>query len=275
MLKANFIRAANGIILLFSLAAVSLAPTAEVHAGTIHSALPHSITKAAASTGYTVIPGVTIPGNALAIQNVQTLSDWKICIGSCASGKVPTSYKMSQHVSSASLNGDGSGATFHESGTAFGDVMWNLTLNHATATHFVMDMYIKIDHPENVQALEIALLKRDGTYWYKGSTQCNYRSGAMRGYNVQSHAWDNLGATCVPAKANTWQRVTLQYSIVGGQTNFEGASFDSVLQPMSASLPRQPESSSSETMGVHFQLDNANTTSGYTVDVDNWTVYSW
>ncbi len=270
MLKSIVIRAASLMNLLFLLATVSPSPAAEPFS----PAIPNGIVRQAA-TSRTIVPGITVPSNAVATQNVQGISGWKICIGSCASGKVPTSYKMTQHVASASINGGSTGATFHESGTPFGDVMWNLTLNHAVATHFVMDMYIKIDHPENVQALELALLKRDGTNWYKGSTQCNYKSGLMRGYNVQKHAWENLGATCVLAKANTWQRVTVQYSIVGGQTNFEAASFDNVSQAMSASLPPQPESSTSETMGVHFQLDNANTTSGYTVSIDNWTVYSW
>lgn len=275
MLKSNVLRAASSINLLL-FATVGVAPTAKASSFTTINTIPHSVIRQAATPAVALPPGFSIPDTAVVASEVQAASSWKICIGSCASGKVPTSYKMTQHVTSASINGDGTGTTFHESGTTFGDVMWNHTLNsHSSATHFVMDMYIKVDHPENVQALEIALLKRDGSYWYKGSTQCNYRSGQMRGYNVQSHSWNNLGAACVPAKANTWQRLTLQYSIVGGHTNFEAVSFDNVTQPTTASLPPQHESTTSQSMGVHFQLDNANTTSGYTVSVDNWTVYSW
>ena len=271
MLRQQIIKAATitNLFLLFSAMAVS--PVAEASSFNL-TAVPHPIVRNAAAG---LPPGFSVPSNASVISDVQAASSWNICIGSCASGKVPTSYSMHQHVSSASMNGGSTGTTFHESGTTFGDVMWNHTLTKTTATHFVMDFYMKIDHPENVQALEVALLKRDGTEWFKGSTQCNYRSGALRGYNPQSHAWSNLGANCVKAQANTWQHVTLQYSIVGGTTNFEAANFDNVLQTMSASLPTVHESSTSETMGVHFQLDNANTTSGYTVSVDHWTVYSW
>jgi hypothetical protein len=28
-------------------------------------------------------------------------------------------------------------------------------------------------------------------------------------------------------------------------------------------------------LGIHIQLDNANTTAGYTVYVDDWSLYSW
>lgn len=269
MLRQQIIKAASitNLFLLFSTMAVS--PAAEASSFTT-TAVPQAIVRSAA-----LPPGFSVPGNASVISNVQAASSWKICIGSCASGAVPKSYSMHQNVASASLDSKTTGATFHESGTPYGDVMWNHTLTKTTATHFVMDFYMKIDHPENVQALEVALLKRDGTEWFKGSTQCNYKSGALRGYNPQSHSWNNLGATCVKAKANTWQHVTLQYSIVGGTTNFEAANFDSVLQNMSASLPTQHESTTSETMGVHFQLDNTSSTSGYTVSVDHWTVYSW
>jgi len=31
----------------------------------------------------------------------------------------------------------------------------------------------------------------------------------------------------------------------------------------------------SELLGIHIQLDNANTTVGYTLYADDWTVYSW
>jgi hypothetical protein len=69
--------------------------------------------------------------------------------------------------------------------------------------------------------------------------------------------------------------VTLQYSIANGMTNFEGVSFDGVFQPISVSLPPEPQSAASELLGVHIQLDNANTTSGYTVYVDDWSLYIW
>lgn len=230
---------------------------------------------ATTATTASLPPGVTVPVTAVVTKNVQTLSGWQICVASCANGAVPKSYKMTQHVASASQNNDGTGATLHQSGTPFGDVMWHDTIaQNSSATHFVMDMYIKVDHPENVQALEIALLKRIGSYWYKASTQCNYKTGDFRGYSP-GHGWVSLGAKCVKAQANTWQRVTLQFSVSSGRTSFDGASFNGVLQPMAATLAPVHESTTSQTMGVHFQLDNANTTSGYTVDVDNWNVYSW
>jgi hypothetical protein len=244
--------------------------------GTNHSVL-HGITRTATTSvqASTLPAGVSVPSYAVVTTNVQALSGWKICVGSCAGGKTPTSYKMTQHVASASRNNDGMGTTFSESGVAFGDVMWYVSLGNSSAKNFVLDFWMKIDKPQNVQALEYAILKRDSTYWYKGSTQCNYISGALRGYNVSTHSWQSLGANCMKATAGTWQHVTIQYSISSGKTEFQKANFGSLLQTMTASLPRQSESSTSSSMGVHFQLDNANTTSGYTVSVDNWTVYSW
>lgn len=219
--------------------------------------------------------GINVPSTAAASLNVQTMGGWGICVSSCANMPAPKTYSMHQKVSSASRNGDGQGATMYETGTSFGGVMWNNRLGSTTATHFVMDFYIKIDHPENAQALEFAILKMDGSHWFKFSTQCNYASGQLRGFDTSQRKWTYLGANCVKAQANTWQRVTMQYSIVGGKVNFEAAAFDNAVQPTSVSLPPQPKGYSSESMGMHFQLDNARPTTGYTVAIDNWNIYSW
>jgi hypothetical protein len=220
-------------------------------------------------------PGVIASNQATVSKNAQALSGWQICVGPCANAAVPLAYSLTQNISSPSLNNDGTASSYSESGTPYGDVMWYYHFGNSAATHFILDLYLRIDNPENVQALEIAALKNDGLNWYKMSTQCNYQSGVFRGFNVQTFEWQNLGANCIPAKVNTWQRVTLQFSTVGGITNFEGVSFDGILQPTSVSLPPAPQTTPSELLGVHFQLDNANTTAGYTVYVDDWTVYSW
>lgn len=220
-------------------------------------------------------PNVTIPDNAVVTSDLQTMANWGICVAACANMPAPATYTMKQNVAAGSLTSANTGASLFEGGTSFGGVMWNNHLGKSTATHFVMDFYIKLDHPENAQALEFAVLKMDGYNWYKFSTQCNYASGQLRGFDTSIFHWASLNANCVKAQPNTWQRVTLQYSITGGTANFEGVSFDGVAQPIAVSLPAVTESYSSDSMGVHFQLDNARTTTGYTVYVDHWTVYSW
>jgi hypothetical protein len=220
-------------------------------------------------------PGVTVPSQATVSKNVQAIPGWGICIGTCANAAVPQTYILTQNVASPSLNNDGTASSYFEDGTPYGDVMWNYHFGDSSANHFVLDLYLRIDQPENVQGIEIAALKNDGLNWYKMSTQCNYQSGEFRGFNPVAFQWVNLGASCVTAQANTWQRVTLQFSTVGGTTNFEGVSFNGVLQPIAVSLPPEPKTAPSEQFGVHLQLDNANTTAGYTLYVDDWTVYSW
>ncbi|MGA8437640.1 MAG: hypothetical protein WB762_30690 [Candidatus Sulfotelmatobacter sp.] len=220
-------------------------------------------------------PGVSVPSQAAIIRNAQAYAGWQTCIGTCANAPVPQTYTLTQNIISPSLNNDGTSASYFEDGTAYGDVMWNYHFGDSTATHFVIDLFLMIDQPDNVQALEFALLKNDGLNWYKTSTQCNYQSGNLRGFDVLSFQWEDLGANCVRAQANTWQRLTLQYSISGGTTNFEGVSFNGVLQPINVSLPPEPQTTASELMGIHVQLDNANTIAGYTLYLDDWTVYSW
>lgn len=92
---------------------------------------------------------------------------------------------------------------------------------------------------------------------------------------MQTFERQNSGANCIRAQANASQRVALQFSTAGGTTNFEGVSFDGALQPISVALPLAPQTAPSELLGIHFQLDKADTTAGYTVYVDDWTVYSW
>lgn len=219
-------------------------------------------------------PGVTTPSQAIRNTNLQAETGWRTCIGTCANAPIPVMYTLKQDVASPSLNSDGTAASYSESGTPYGDVMWYYHLGNSSASHFVIDLYLMIDHPENVEALELAVLKNDGLNWYKTSTQCNYQSGKLRGFDVQTFQWADLGANCVRAEPNTWQRVTLQYSI-GGTTNFDGVSFDGVLQPIAVSLPPEAQSLASELLGVHIQLDNAKTASGYTAVVDDWSLYSW
>ena len=220
-------------------------------------------------------PGVMASAQAAISKNAQALPGWQICIGTCANAAVPLTYTLTQNLASPSLNSDGTASSYFESGTPYGDVMWYYHFGDSSATHFVLDLYLMIDQPQNVEAIEIAALKNDGLNWYKMSTQCNYQSGAFRGFNIQTFQWVDLGATCIPAKANTWQRVTLQFSTVGGTTNFEGVSFEGVLQPITQSLPPEPQTATSELLGIHIQMDNSNTTAGYTLYTDDWTVYSW
>ena len=278
MLNSKLLRKAATLNLILAFASFGPTSSATDLYGTRHSVL-HGIVRTAttnlSSTASTMPAGYTIPGTALVTKDIQTLSGWKICVSSCAGGATPKTYKMTQNVASASRNSDGTGATLYESGTAFGDVMWYNSLGNSAAKNFVMDLWIKIDHPENVQAFEFALLKRNSYYWYKGSTQCNYKTNALRGYNPSTKSWQSLGANCLQIKANTWQHLVIQYSIASGNTAFQQVSFDTLTQSMSVSLPRIKESSTSSSTGVHFQLDNANTTSGYTVSIDNWTLYSW
>ena len=214
-------------------------------------------------------PNISVPTNATVYSNIQEKSSWQTCIGSCANGPIPKSYSMTRYYNGTTA------AAFHESGTTFGDVLWYNALGSTTATHFILDAYIKVDHPENIQALEIAVLKRSGYSWHKFSTQCNYNSGELRGYDPVSHHWVSLGANCVRAVANTWQRITLQFNVSGGTTNFVGASFDGNLQPIVSSLPPLKYSATSESLGIHFQMDNGDTNSGATVLVDKWKVYAW
>jgi hypothetical protein len=220
-------------------------------------------------------PGVDVSSQATVSKNAQAIPGWEICVGTCANAAVPATYILAQNVASPSLNNDGTSSSYSESGTPFGDVMWYYHFGDSSATHFVIDLYLSIDHPENVQALEMAVLKNDGLNWYKMEVQCDYQSGALRGFDETAFQWIDLGANCVPDQANTWQRITLQFSTVGGSTNFEGASFDGVLQPIAMSLPPEPQTAASELLGIHFQLDNGNTSAGYAVYVDDWTVYSW
>lgn len=220
-------------------------------------------------------PGVTVPAQAAVIRNAQAYAGWQICIGTCANAAVPVTYALTQNIASQSLNNDGTASSYSESGTPYGDVLWYNQFGDSSATHFVMDLYVRIDNPQNVEALEFAVLKNDGLDWYKTSTQCNYQTGLLRGFNVQTFQWVNLNVNCVRAQADTWQRITLQYSIADGATNFEGASFDGVLQPIAVSLPPEVLTTSSDQMGTHVQLDNANTTAGYTLYIDDWSVYSW
>jgi hypothetical protein len=105
-------------------------------------------------------------------------------------------------------------------------------------------------------------------------------SQAIRNANLQAETgWQTCIGTCanapIPLKYTLMQNVASPSLNSGGTTNFDGVSFDGVLQPIAVSLPPETQSQASELLGVHIQLDNAKTVSGYTVFVDDWSLYSW
>jgi hypothetical protein len=118
-----------------------------------------------------VLPsGFDVPSQAVRLTNLQANTGWQTCIGTCANAPIPQTYTLTQNMASPSLNGDGTAASYFESGTPYGDVMWYYHIGNYSATHFVIDLYLMIDHPENVQALEFAVFKNNSLSWYKTST---------------------------------------------------------------------------------------------------------
>jgi hypothetical protein len=235
--------------------------------------------------------GVTIPSTAHYFRNAQDkksgitsdvslsgVTEWSNLTGASIGGELPGPGSTETTGLSVPTQDGGPNTTMiANTGNPKGIADWMATrkLIDATATHVVMSMWIQIDKPQDVDALEIAALKQDGSKWLKLSTQCNYRTGKFNAYDPKSGqtGWVDMGVPCVKAAAGKWQHLTFEFHTDHLNSYFDSITFDATKETIGKSLPGE-DTGSGQALGVHFQTD-ALTGVGFKVYVDNWTLYYW
>jgi hypothetical protein len=205
--------------------------------------------------------------------HIEDMSGWDSCTG-CAGGGGKALYSMHQHQASPSV--DGSSMEISLGGTTpFSHVLyWRRMSSNGTASHFVLDMHYYIDRPENSQGLEFAANQSVSNYWYKFSTQCAFSAGVWRVWDSKNSKWVSTGISCDRPPANSWQHVVFEYSRSSGRANFISITVNGAKHSVNRSFyPLKQKTSDS--VGIHFQLDGDANQSDYNAWADCITLTYW
>lgn len=205
--------------------------------------------------------------------HIEDMSGWDSCTG-CAGGGGKALYSVHQHQASPSV--DGSSMEISLGGTTpFSHVLyWRRMSSNGTASHFVLNMHYYIDRPENSQGLEFAANQSVSNYWYKFSTQCAFSTGVWRVWDSKNSKWVSTGISCHRPPANTWQHVVFEYSRSSGRANFISITVNGAKHSVNRSFYPLKQNTS-DSVGIHFQLDGDANQSDYNAWADCITLTYW
>ncbi|MEO8726322.1 MAG: hypothetical protein ABI383_09365 [Acidobacteriaceae bacterium] len=203
------------------------------------------------------------------------MSGWTAQVDIWAKGAHLPIYSFTQHDMTHTLDGDGAYNFALLGGASYSNVLFHKSLgtNSGQGTQFTLDMMLFIDHPENSQALEFAVLQSHGKKWYKFSTQAQFSGGVWRAWSGgTTHHWVASTASCPRFPAMTWNHLVFEYEIVNDQTHFISVSVNGNKQYMN--LYETPESlaHASENITTHFQIDGNRAEAPYKVWIDKLNV---
>ena len=176
-------------------------------------------------------------------------------------------------ISSPSL--DGTSGRFHLDPTGqFNNCLWPIKLGTSSATHFKLETSFQLSSPWSSQGVEFSSNKHIGTKWYKFSVQCSYYKGVFSVWDTAGSQWVATSIPCKRPAANTWEHLTVQTEINNGKAVFLSLTHNGVTHTINKSF--NPKSgTSSNSFGVHVQMDGNRSGDSYYAWVDNLKITLW
>jgi hypothetical protein len=163
-----------------------------------------------------------------------------------------------------------------------GGERWHVSFGkNASATHFVLDIYLYVVNPSQVQNLEIDLnqvLSNGETVIY--GTQCSSVSKTWEFTETPSPHWKSSGVPCNPLHwaANTWHHVQVGYHRSGGVVTHDWVNFDATHSVFKSATANSARSLGwvPGTLLANVQIDGASKGSGSaTIYIHKMTFYHW
>jgi hypothetical protein len=226
-----------------------------------------------------------LPANTIAVQSIQTLTNWQAAIDTATSAAAST-VGITNLASTPSLSG-----TSREFATTFaslGGERYDVSFGADTsATNFLYDAWVYLPSPST----DIANLEFDlNQVMDNGDTvifgfQCDYW---LKTWDYTANAgtpqapadvWVASTAACNVQSwtTNAWHHVQVSYSRDSwGNATYQSVWLDNVEQDLNVTVPDSFALGWSPTLLTNFQVDSMNssetTTTAY---VDNLTIYRW
>jgi hypothetical protein len=222
----------------------------------------------------TTTTALTVPSTAKVISNIQKLTGWKTCVGTCA-GMPHAVYSLTLGVTSPSLSGASAKAQILSGTSPFGGVMWYKYLTAGgTATHFVYDFYFYMTNPSAPQALEFNISQSTGGYRYEFASQCELvNTRTWRLWDPSAKHWVGTTVPCLQPPPKTWNHVTWELQRSGSSVIFVAITLNGTRHVLNKTVARKPDGSSGIDFG--FQLDANRTATPFALWLDKVTLKYW
>lgn len=217
---------------------------------------------------------VTIPTTAQSITNIQKLTGWQTCFGSCTATPM-AKFSMTQFIVSPSLSGSSARFSLLVGTQPWGAALWYKTLGaHNSATHFLFDLYYYVDNPTAAQALEFYVTQNANGARYNIGAQCDLARHSWRMWDNIGKRWVGSAAICPRPAARTWNHVVFEFQRqVGGNVIFTAVTLNGVRSLVNLSMGHTASSSSG--LDIAYQSDSNSTGTPYSVWLDKVKLTYW
>jgi hypothetical protein len=265
LLTVNAVQA-DGLLLSASRSVDVSAPASATNTGITSNPLAVGTTIGGASTNSTT----STSGATSVISHIEQMSGWYTAPdqGNPVCSSKPTL------TSSPSL--DGTSGKFYLGPTGqYNNCLWPIKLGSSTtATHFTLDTYYQLSDPSVAQGVEFSSNKHVGTKWYKFSVQCSYNKGVFSVWDTAGAKWSATNIPCRRPGRNTWDHLTVRTQISNGKAVFVSLTLNRVTYAINKSFYPTTRASSNS-FGVHFQMDGNRAGKPYYAWVDNLKYALW
>ena len=228
-----------------------------------------SLSTSTASTGPD--PGITMSasGTTSWVSDIEQKSGWYVYPDQGNPNCNAKPYLMS----SPSI--DGASGRFHLDPTGqFNNCLWPIKLGTSKATHFKLEAHYQLSNPSASQGVEFSSNKHVDTKWYKFSVQCSYYKAVFSVWDTANSKWVATSIPCKRPAANTWQHLIIQTEINNGKAVFQSLTLNGVTHTINKSFyPKKGTSSNS--FGVHFQMNGNRSGDSYYTWLDNLKFTLW
>ena len=160
------------------------------------------------------------------------------------------------------------------SGSPYADALWWKQLgaaNGATNLRYDIDFYIQA--PQNSQALEFDSNQANGHKRWIFGTQCNIAAGHFDVWGNANGNWISTGIPCHAPAAYKWHHLTWEFKRTATTLTYVAVTLDGVKHYVNRYQASQASSVSE--LNVAFQMDTANTLTGFSTWLDNVTLKYW
>lgn len=224
----------------------------------------------------------TIPSGALAVNQIQDLTNWDETFDQATSG---SSDGVMSLESSPSLSGSSREfvTTYTNSG---GERYWTTFGSDTASSHFVYDGWFYVASPSSgIANIELDMnqvmsngqtviygVQCDG---YSGTWDYTENAGTPQNYIDK---WVHSKAPCNPRSwaTNQWHHIQVQYSRdTYGNVTYKAVWFDGVKQTLNATVPAAFALGWGSVLLTNFQVDGLGASGTSTVYMDELTVYRW
>ncbi|HEY1936523.1 MAG TPA: hypothetical protein VGJ33_01150 [Candidatus Angelobacter sp.] len=221
------------------------------------------------------LQAITIPSTAQVITNIQKLTGWQTCFGTCTATPMAV-FSLTQGIASPSLSGSSAKFSLLPGTKTWGAALWFKTLGgHNSATHFVMDLNYYVDNPAADQAMEFYVTQNANGIRYNFGAQCDLAGAhAWRMWDNIGKRWVGSPVPCPAPVAKTWYHLTLEFQHQpGGELLWTAVTVNGKRSLVNLSMQHTPGSTNG--LDIAYQSDANSVGAPFSVWLDKVSLTYW